>query len=103
MVTFYQFVQPALRRMMGQHEAPPLTVKAACANRLRKRPGRMEFQRGILEQQADGSLVVHSTGDQGSGILSTMSRANCFIVLPDECGNVEAGALVDVQPFAVLP
>lgn len=102
MVTFYQFVQPALRRMMGQHEAPPLTVKAACANRLRKRPGRMEFQRGILEQQADGSLVVHSTGDQGSGILSTMSRANCFIVLPDASGNVEAGALVDVQPFAVL-
>ena len=102
MVAFYQFVQPALRRMLGQHEEPPLMVKAACAQRLRKRPGRMEFQRGILGRQADGGLVVHSTGEQGSGILSTMSRANCFIILPEECGNVEAGTLVDVQPFAAL-
>lgn len=102
MVAFYQFVQPALRRMLGQHEEPPLMIKAACAQRLRKRPGRMEFQRGILGRQADGGLVVQSTGEQGSGILSTMSRANCFIILPEECGNVEAGTLVDVQPFAAL-
>lgn len=102
MVTFYQFVQPALRQMMGQTEIRPIMFKVPCANRLKKRPGRMEFQRGVLERQADGDLIVRSTGEQGSGILSSMSRANCFIVLPDDAGRVEAGTLVDVQPFEGL-
>ncbi len=102
MVTFYEFVQSALKRMMGQRETAVVTVKVPCATRLKKRPGRMEFQRGILERLPDGGFVVHATGDQGSGILSTMSRANCFIVLPEDCGNVEAGRLVDVQPFEGL-
>jgi molybdopterin molybdotransferase len=102
MVTFYEFVQSALKRMMGQTEAALVTVQVPCATRLKKRPGRMEFQRGILERLPDGGLTVHGTGDQGSGILSTMSRANCFIVLPEDGGNVEAGRLVDVQPFEGL-
>jgi molybdopterin molybdotransferase len=102
MVTFYEFVQSALKRMTGQTETALVTVKVPCTTRLKKRPGRMEFQRGILERLPDGSLVVHGTGDQGSGILSTMSRANCFIVLSEEGGNVEAGRLVDVQPFEGL-
>ena len=102
MVTYYYFVQPALRRMMGQTETEAVLVKVPCATRLKKRPGRMEFQRGILERQADGSLAVRGTGDQGSGILSSVSRANCFIILPDELGNLEAGTLVDVQPFEGL-
>lgn len=102
MVTFYQFVQPALRRMAGQTDPMSVIFKVPCTTRLKKRPGRMEFQRGILERQSDGDLVVHGTGDQGSGILSTMSRSNCFIILPDDCANVEAGSLVDVQPFEGL-
>ncbi len=102
MVTFYQFVQPALRRMMGQTEPTLPLFRVPVTSRLKKRPGRMEFQRGILERQPDGQLVVHGTGDQGSGILRTMSRANCFIILPDECDNVEAGELVRVQPFEGL-
>lgn len=102
MVTFYQFVQPALRQMMGQTEIQPIVFKVPCGNRLKKRPGRMEFQRGILERQADGDLIVRSTGQQGSGILSSMSHANCFIVLPEDWGRVEAGTLVDVQPFEGL-
>ena len=102
MVTFYEFVQSALKRMTGQAETALVTVKVPCTMRLKKRPGRMEFQRGILERLPDGSFVVHGTGDQGSGILSTMSQANCFIVLPEDCGNVEAGRLVDVQPFEGL-
>ncbi|HXH03424.1 MAG TPA: gephyrin-like molybdotransferase Glp [Candidatus Competibacteraceae bacterium] len=104
MVTFYQFVQPALRRLMGDSTAvePQPRFRVPCTGRLKKRPGRTEFQRGILEWQGDGTLVVHGTGDQGSGILHTMSRANCFIILPDECGNVEPGTLVEVQPFTGL-
>ncbi|MEE4378732.1 MAG: gephyrin-like molybdotransferase Glp [Candidatus Competibacteraceae bacterium] len=102
MITFYEFVQPALQRLMGQPPTPPLTFKVPCLSRLRKRPGRTEFQRGVLERQPDGSLAVHGTGDQGSGILKTMSRANCLIVLPHDSGTVEAGMLVDVQPFEGL-
>lgn len=99
MVTFYQFVQPALKRMMGEAQSTAISLTVPCAEKLKKRPGRMEFQRGILMRNADGRLTVRGTGDQGSGILNTMSRANCFIILPDDCGDVEAGSLVEVQPF----
>ncbi len=99
MTTFYQFVQPALHRLMGLSPRPGFLIKIPCASRLRKAPGRMEFQRGLLEKDANEQLVVRSTGEQGSGILSSMSRADCFIVLPEACGDVEVGSLVEVQLF----
>jgi len=99
MVTFYQFVQPALRRLMGEREPATIAVPARCAGRLRKRPGRVEYQRGILRRDGDGGLVVSSTGEQGSGILSSVAQANCFIVLPTESEGVDAGDEVKVQPF----
>lgn len=99
MVTFYQFVQPALRRMAGERETKPLTIKVPCLSKLRKKPGRVEYQRGRLEPDDKGRLVVRKTGPQGSGILRSVAEANCFIVLPSECGSVEPKTLVDVQPF----
>ena len=102
MVTFYQFVQPALRRMMGETRTADLRLKATSLSRLKKRPGRVEFQRGVLEQDASGALLVRKTGMQGSGILTSMSHANCFIILPQDCAGVEAGDPVEVQPFAGL-
>ncbi|MEO5574541.1 MAG: gephyrin-like molybdotransferase Glp [Gammaproteobacteria bacterium] len=99
MTTFYQLVQPALRHLMGLSTTTGMLFKVPCASRLKKSPGRMEFQRGILQRDGAGQLVVLSTGEQGSGILSSMSAANCFIVLPLEAGPVEAGTLVDVQAF----
>lgn len=100
MVTFYQFVQPALRRMMGERDPRPApTFFVRCATRLRKRPGRAEFQRGILERGADGQFSVRDTGEQGSGILHSMSVADCFIILPQDSGTIEAGTMVEVQPF----
>lgn len=99
MVTFKQFVSDALRTLMGQQPKPAITVKAICTERIKKSPGRIEFQRGILAQDETGALTVRTTGAQGSGMLSSMSQANCFIVLPMPQGNVEAGTLVDVQPF----
>jgi molybdopterin molybdotransferase len=101
MVTFYQFVEPALRRMMGQSDARPAaaTFKVRCVSHLHKRPGRTEFQRGILERDAAGELVVRATGQQGSGILHSMSVGNCFVILPRDSAGVEPGTLVDVQPF----
>ena len=98
MVTFYEFVREALMILQGRREvAPPPTFKVRLAGPLRKVPGRMEFQRGILCPDGNGGFSVRSTGDQGSGILSSMSQANCFIVLATEVGNVPAGELVDVQ------
>jgi molybdopterin molybdotransferase len=98
MVTFYQFVRDALLHLQGQTRVTPLpTLKVACTSPIRKAPGRTEFQRGILTRGGDGQWTVRTTGDQGSGILSSMSQADCFIILPTETGNVAAGALVDVQ------
>jgi molybdopterin molybdotransferase len=99
MATFYQLVQPALRYLMGETLTQPLTLKATCTTRLKKKPGRVEYQRGFLEFDVDGAAFVRSTGAQGSAILHSMSTANCFIVLPSDWGRVEPGTVVDVQPF----
>ena len=99
MVTFYQFVQPALRRMMGMNKISGPRFTVLCLADFRKRPGRTEYQRGILERQEDGTLAVKTTGKQGSGILSSMSQANCFIVLGHNRGDVSAGDSVEVEPF----
>jgi len=99
MVTFYQFVREALLRLGGRGDdcaLPLLTV--AAAEPLRKVPGRTEFQRGILFQDG-GELRVKTTGQQGSGVLRSMSEANCFIVLEHERSKVAAGDAVKVQLF----
>ena len=97
MVTFYQFVRDALLILQGVNPIPvqPL-LKAVCTSAIRKAPGRTEFQRGVLYLE-DGIYKVRTTGEQGSGILKSMSDANCFIMLHDHVGNVDAGATVEVQ------
>jgi len=102
MATFYQFALPALRRLMGEQAGTPLTFKVPCREALKKRAGRTDFQRGILQQDEQGNLTVSAAGMQASHILSGMSRANCFIILPLEADNIEAGTLVEVQPFRGL-
>jgi len=103
MVTFYQLVQPALQVMAGlPSPEPPITVTATTAGPLRKKKGRLELQRGVLTREADGGLVVNKSGHGGSGILSSMSIANCFIVLPEDAGPVAEGDEVTVQPFATF-
>jgi len=98
MVTFYQFVRDALLVLQGQRDVAPLpTFKVPLSAPIRKVPGRTEFQRGILTAGAGGGWTVRTTGDQGSGILSSMSQANCFIILGSDTGNVAAGEQVDVQ------
>jgi molybdopterin molybdotransferase len=98
MVTFYQFVREALLVLMGVPDPAPLPVlKAVCTTPIRKAPGRTEFQRGILSPGDSGEWTVRVTGDQGSAILSSMSQANCFIILPDAQGSTPAGTMVDVQ------
>jgi len=99
MVTFYQFVQPALQFLASGRSQTPLSLAATCTTPVRKRPGRFEFLRGILRQDSDGRFEVTTTGRQGSGILTSMSQANCFILLPEERGDINIGDTVLVQPF----
>ncbi len=98
MVTFYQFVREALLILMGRSQDIAMPVlRATCVSALKKAPGRTEFQRGILSQDKNGEWTVRVTGEQGSGILRSMSQANCFIILPESQGNVVPGTLVEVQ------
>jgi molybdopterin molybdotransferase len=98
MVTFYEFVRDALLALAGRTDDFFLPmVRVPCTAALRKKPGRTEYQRGILSRAADGHWQVGITGTQGSGVLRSMSEANCFIVLEHERGDVKAGDLVSVQ------
>ena len=99
MVTFSQFVKPALRHLMAESETDTFTMQVPCISDLKKRPGRIEYQRGILERDKNNQWVVKKTGAQGSGILRSMSQANCFIILPMDSASVEPGTIVEVQPF----
>ena len=100
MVTFDKFVKPALQKLRGERTPnSPLRMNVPCINPINKRRGRLEFQRGILSINDNGQAVVESTGNQSSGVLSSMSRANCYIVLPAETGNVQEGSMVTVEPF----
>jgi molybdopterin molybdotransferase len=99
MVTFYQFVREALLRMMGVEPIAPLaSLPATSLTPLKKNPGRTEFQRAVLFREG-GQWLVRASGAQGSGVLRSMSEANCFIVLEHERGNVAAGDAVTVQPM----
>ena len=97
MVTFSQFVEPAIEVLSGTNMRPPRLLPARALDSLRKKPGRTEFQRGIATLDADGRWQVSKTGKQGSGILTSMSRANCLIVLPDDNAGVEPGDEVSIQ------
>src|SRR3954468_11103812 len=102
MVTFYQLVRDALLHLSGRADdyAIPL-LQAAAGQNMRKVPGRTEYQRGVLYREG-GSWKVKTTGQQGSGVLRSMSEANCFIVLEHARGNVAAGEPVAVQLFEGL-
>ncbi|MFV0263355.1 MAG: molybdopterin molybdotransferase MoeA [Kluyvera sp.] len=98
-LTFYQLVQPLLAKLSAgsSTQAPRLRVRSA--DRLKKSPGRLDFQRGLLSRDANGDLTVSTTGHQGSHIFSSFSQGNCFIVLERERGHVEPGEWVEVEPF----
>ena len=99
MVTFYAFVRDALLAMSGATAQPLPLLRVASAHAIRKKPGRTEYQRGVIVRGADGLQTVSITGSQGSGILRSMSEANGLVVLHHEQGSVAAGDMVDVLPF----
>ncbi|MEY4426641.1 MAG: hypothetical protein RL535_939 [Pseudomonadota bacterium] len=99
MVTFLAFVKPALLRMMGSTAASLPLLKAHSTEFIRKKPGRTEYQRGIVSTSANGALQVKTTGNQGSGVLSSMVAANGLIVLHHDQHDVTVGDMVDVMMF----
>ncbi len=101
-VTFQQLAAPALRHIMNQQAEEPVELTLVTETRLNKRSGRRDFQRGKLVYSESGKLQVTSTGHQGSGVLSTMSHSDCYIVLAEEDGDKQAGDLVKVQLFDEL-
>lgn len=99
LVTLHQVGLPVIRTLSGETLPPRIRIPAIVVDTLRKRPGRADYQRGIAELHEDGQWQVRSTGQQGSGILSSVSRANCFIVLEQDRGRVNAGETVLVEMF----
>lgn len=99
MVSFINFVEPALRKMQGEQGWKPLKVNAIAIENLRSRQGRTEFSRGIYELDNTGRLTVRTTGKQGSGILRSMSEANCLIEISPAIDTVKAGESVTIIPL----
>lgn len=100
LVTFYQLVQPVIAKLQGQKQwkNPPHFTATATTN-LKKSPGRLDFQRGFYQINAQGQIEVHPVGFQGSHLFSAFVKSNCFIVLEQERGNVIAGETVTIEPF----
>ncbi len=98
-VTFDQIVRPALWRLAGGRPFRPLRLQIPCRNRLRKAPGRLEFQRGRLVRDPDGRWQVEGLAGQGSHQLAALAQADCYIVLPAESTGAEPGDVVEVEPF----
>jgi len=101
LATFQQIVNPALRQLIGLHNNTPIRLKATCQSLLFKQTGRKEFQRGILSKTPSGDYQVISSGQQGSNILSSSSRANCYIILDRNQENISIGEQVVVEPFSL--
>jgi molybdopterin molybdotransferase len=102
LVTLHQLAIPMLRKLSGEQVRRPLRLPATVTSAIRKSPGRTDFQRGVYSMSEDGRLMVENTGAQGSGILTSMSRANCYIILEQMRGAVEKGETVLIEPFDSL-
>jgi molybdopterin molybdotransferase len=99
-LTFQYIVSPALKHLLGATETKTIKLAAICTSTLKKAPGRQEYQRGILTQDAAGNFFVASSGKQGSNIMKSLSEANCYIVLPVACEGIQAGerVMIDLIP-----
>ena len=100
LVTFYQLVQPAIAKLSGYSQwKAPMRLPVIAATNLKKAPGRLDFQRGFYQLNAQGQIEVQPVGFQGSHLFSSFVKSNCFIVLEQERGNVVAGETVTIEPF----
>jgi molybdopterin molybdotransferase len=98
-LTFEQLVAPVLQKLSGQTLSPKPFFIANAACLIRKRPGRADYQRGIFYRDEQGVLWVKPNGKQGSGIMSSIANANCYMVLDQDAGDIQQGEAVNIQPF----
>lgn len=98
-VTAHMLAVPALTKMQSCINTAPIKLNVKTATNIKKSPGRMDFQRGILSTDEQGDMCVTSTGNQGSGVLTSLAKANCYIILPAEQGHIQAGEIVTIQLF----
>lgn len=98
MTSFYQFARPAILKMQGSHDILLPRVRARIKEAMENKGDRPHYMRGILERIGD-DLVVSPTGPQGSGILTSMTRGNCFMVLPKRAASLEQGSFVECEIF----
>ncbi|MGA2964182.1 MAG: gephyrin-like molybdotransferase Glp [Candidatus Korobacteraceae bacterium] len=96
MITFEEFVKPALLKMMGHRRVLKPLVRAILQEETRKKPGKIKFLRVRLES-VGGKLLAYSSGDQNTGILKTMLMADGWAVLPAERSSFSAGDEVEVH------
>lgn len=101
-VTLHQLVLPSIRALAGEIYEENISLRALLQHPVRRRPGRTDFQRAILSRDNHGNLQVSAQGKQGSGVMSSFTLANCFMVIDADTGSLEAGSWVDVQPFDYL-
>jgi len=99
LVSFYALAREALLQLAGAEPEPLPILQARCSSAIRKRPGRTEFQRAVVEPTSQGHWQVRLTGSQGAGVLRSMSEANALLVLGHDQGSVAAGDFVDVWLF----
>ncbi|HDR0618592.1 TPA: molybdopterin molybdotransferase MoeA [Pasteurella multocida] len=100
LATFYQLVQPVIAKLSGYSQwKAPQRLAAIAATKMKKAPGRLDFQRGSYQVNAQGQIEVQPVGFQGSHLFSSFVKSNCFIVLERERGNVEVGETVTIEPF----
>ncbi|MFK3618949.1 molybdopterin molybdotransferase MoeA [Pasteurella multocida] len=100
LATFYQLVQPVIAKLSGYSQwKAPQRLTAIAVTKMKKAPGRLDFQRGFYQVNAQGQIEVQPVGFQGSHLFSSFVKSNCFIVLERERGNVEAGETVTIEPF----
>lgn len=99
LVTFYQLVQPVIARLSGAHYQRSTQLPALAKTPMKKGVGRLDFQRGFYRVNEQGQIEVEPVGFQGSHLFSAVVKANCFIVLEQERGNVSAGEIVTIEPF----
>lgn len=99
LVTMHQLAVPMLTKISGQDAVKPLRIAAKAGCSIKKAPGRTDFQRGVYQTDEQGNMTVVTTGSQGSGMLTSMNMANCYIILEQQRGTVEVGETVIVEPF----
>ncbi|MCQ8878783.1 molybdopterin molybdotransferase MoeA [Pseudoalteromonas shioyasakiensis] len=102
MVTFMQLVLPALAKLSGQQQVNNHKLTATTTKPIKKRPGRTDFQRAIATINSSGHYIVEPLPFQGSGVLTSMSKANCFIVLNADSGSLPTNCSVQIELFEQL-